>query len=271
MKFIKPFQLFEEVQVGEDNIHDLEKYLADMESSMTDKLFWLDKVDCDVIVDFGCADGAMLEKLSRTNPGVKLIGYDIDDSMLSKARSRLTQNVQLSNDWYQVLETLKDYQRPMVFLSSVIHEVYSYSHPKQVNQFWKQIFSGDFQTVVIRDMLPSVKTGRYINEEDVQVIKQRAKPEVVRAFEEEWGSIGRDYRNLLHFLLKYRYEENFDREMKENYVPVSLETVLKKVPDSYSVTYDDHYVLPYLRNIVRKDFGIEIKESTHAKLIIEKK
>jgi hypothetical protein len=50
MSIIKSFQLFEEAQVGQDNIKDLEKYLTSMESSMNDKLFWLDKVDCDIIV-----------------------------------------------------------------------------------------------------------------------------------------------------------------------------------------------------------------------------
>ena len=35
-------------------------------------------------------------------------------------------------------------------------------------------------------------------------------------------------KNLLHFMLKYRYDENFEREVKENYMPLSnIELVCK--------------------------------------------
>jgi|GEM_PF-5719969 len=44
----------------------------------------------------------------------------------------------------------------------------------------------------------------------------------------------------------------------------------QRVPSNYKVVYDDHYVLPFLRQQVKKDFDIEIEESTHAKLIIKK-
>lgn len=224
----------------------------------------------DIIIDFGCADGAMLDRLHQIKPDVKLVGYDIDLDMLKQAKSRVGDKAILTNDWNQVLEILKEYNYPMVFLSSVIHEIYSYSHPKEVNKFWKKIFSGIFEWVVVRDMMPSVRSNKFIDEEDMEKVRQKAKPEVLQMFEEEWGPINQDYRNLIHFLLKYRYEENFDREMKENYVPVSFETVKKKIPSNYKIVYEDHYVLPFLQSEVRKDFGITIKEPTHVKLILHK-
>ncbi|MGA1049083.1 MAG: hypothetical protein ACO3UU_13830, partial [Minisyncoccia bacterium] len=39
------------------------------------------------------------------------------------------------------------------------------------------------------------------------------------SFEKVWGSIFKDYRNFIHFLLKYRYTDNWEREVNENYLP----------------------------------------------------
>jgi len=257
--------------VGKSSISDVNKYLTNMEASLSDKMFWLNKVNPDVIVDFGTADGAMLDKLSKVKPNIKLIGYDIDKGMLEQAKNRVGDRAILTDDWSKVIEEISKYERPMIFLSSVIHEVYSYTHAKNIRYFWdKQVFGGDFKYVVIRDMMPSMTSNKFISQEDVDKVKSKAKPEVLRWFEEEWGPIDRDYRNLIHFLLKYKYEENFDREMKEYYVPVTLETVKKKIPSDYKITMEDHYILPYIQQQVKKDFDITIKEPTHVKLIIEK-
>lgn len=277
-------KMFEEFEVGKASISDRDKYLKNMEASLADKMFWINKVDPDVIVDFGTADGALLDKLRKIKPNVKLVGYDIDQGMLKEASKRLSKDnkvsfdnnpeadIILTNDWNLVSEYVGDFQKPMIFLSSVIHEVYSYTTGKNIKYFWdQQIFGGDFKWVVVRDMMPSETSGRFSNIEDIKRVRDKANPESLAWFEREWGPIDRDYRNLLHFLLKYRYEDNFDREMKENYVPVTLETVKKKIPNNYQITYEDHFILPYIQQQVQKDFGITIKEPTHVKLILEKR
>jgi|GEM_PF-6353623 len=48
MNHIKPYIIFES-QVGEKEIKNINNYLTGMESSLPDKLFWIDDVDCDVI------------------------------------------------------------------------------------------------------------------------------------------------------------------------------------------------------------------------------
>ena len=42
-----------------------------MEKSIDDKLFFISKLDFDVIVDFGCANGVFLSKLKGIKPNVK--------------------------------------------------------------------------------------------------------------------------------------------------------------------------------------------------------
>ena len=69
--------------------------------------------------------------------------------------------------------------------------------------------------------------------------------------------------------MKYRYTDNWEREVNENYLPVSLETVKKKIPSSYKIVYEKDFILPFIQQQVKKDFDVEITHSTHTKLIIK--
>ena len=56
------------VKVRWNAIADLNKYNTDMEKSMKDKIFFLDHIrvdDVDAIVDFGCANGALLDVMPK--------------------------------------------------------------------------------------------------------------------------------------------------------------------------------------------------------------
>ena len=75
------WQLFLEELVGETEISDLDRYIEGMEKSMQDKLFFVSQLDFDVIVDFGCANGSFLSKVKQLKPNVKIIGYDLDETI----------------------------------------------------------------------------------------------------------------------------------------------------------------------------------------------
>jgi hypothetical protein len=205
-------------------------------------------------------------------PDVKLIGYDLDDTMLSKAESILGEEAILTSNWNQVVSELSRYKRPLLNLSSVIHEVYSYSHSSIIKKFWEQqVFGGNFKWITIRDMIPSVeihKGERKSFEEDVKKVRDLADPYYLKSFEERWEPIENSYRTFVHFLLKYRYIDNWQRELNENYLPVSLETVKKKIPSSYKIIFEEDFIVPFIKEKVMEDFGIVIKHSTHTKMII---
>lgn len=254
-------------------IANIEVYNRNMEASFPDKLFFMGIIDPDVIVDFGCADGTILSKMREKNPGVKLIGYDLSKTMLDKARAKLGSDVLLTDSWDKVQFELKSYNNPALVLSSVIHEVYSYSHPREVKKFWeKRVFGGDFKWIVIRDMIPSVEMSRKEASEfqdDVDKIKSAADPKYLKSYEEKWDDIGSSYKFLAHFLLKYKFTDNWAREVAENYLPLSLETLYKKIPSGYEIIFEDNFILPYLKKEVKKDFDVDIKHTTHAKMIIK--
>lgn len=265
------WQLFLEKVVGDIKISNVDRYVERMQKSLDDKLFFVDKLDFDVIVDFGCANGAFLSKVKKMKPNVKIIGYDLDETMLSKARAELTSEDILTSNWDDVIREIQGYNSPLLNLSSVIHEVYSYSHSSAVKSFWEnQVFGGDFKWITIRDMIPSCKIDDIDSfRKDVQNVRKRANKFYLESFEKRWGTINDNYRTFCHFLLKYRYIDNWEREVKENYLPVSLETLKKKIPSNYTIQYEQDFIVPFIQENVGKVFNVKIKHSTHVKMIIK--
>ena len=259
--------------VGKDPIEDETKYTQDMTRSFIDKLFFLDQIDTDVIVDFGCADGFILSKIRMLKPDLMLIGYDLDKQMLLNAKSNLDDKSSLlTDDWSLVLKTLEKFKKPTLLLSSVIHEVYSYSHPRDVSKFWSEkVFSDSFEYICIRDMIPSNEISKTKSfDDDVARVRELSEKFYLDSFEKEWGDISKDYRTFIHYLLKYRYKSNWNREVKENYVPISLQTLRSKIPGNYKIIFQDNYIYSYFRTIIEQDFGINIKQTTHTKMIIQR-
>lgn len=272
---ILSWKLFLEELVGEKPISNYDQYISDMNTTMSDKLFFVDEIKFDVIVDFGCADGTFLQSISKIRPNVKIIGYDLDSTMLGIAKGKLPKNAILTDSWETVIKEISGFKNPLLNLSSVIHEVYSYSNSLTINKFWNsQVFGGNFRYITIRDMIPSVVLTR--NEitnfkQDAKKLRRMADKESLLSFEETWGSINADYRNFVHFLLKYKYKDNWEREVNENYLPITLETLKSKIPSGYSLIYEENFVLPYLKSEVKKDFNIILTHPTHTKIIISNK
>jgi hypothetical protein len=264
--------------VGKIGISDIHAYIEGMELSSEDKLFFLNNIVPDVIVDFGCADGTILSKIKRIKPSIRLVGYDMDKQMIIKARSRFSDDTVITDSWKEVTKIVSEYKNPTLVLSSVIHEVYSYSTTKVVKKFWdNQVFGGSFKYICIRDMIPSVEMDRQVHKginsedfmDDVRKIRMKANTYYLESFEDIWGSISNSYRTLIHFLLKYKYTDNWNREVNENYVPITLETLYKKIPNNYSILTKENYILPNLEEQVKKDFDIDIIHTTHTKMIIK--
>ena len=267
------WQLFLEELVGEKPISDIQGYIEGMNYTMKDKMFFVEVVNFDTIVDFGCADGTFLENISKVLPNVKLIGYDLDETMLSIARKRIPK-AKFTKDWKEVIKLLNYSNSPLLNLSSVIHEVYSYSSLQEVNKFWnEQVFGSDFKYISIRDMIPSLELGKEelsVFKNDVKNIKQKTDKYLLNSFEERWGSIT-NYKNLIHYLMKYRFKDNWEREVNENYLPISLETLKSKIPSDYKIIYEEDFLLPFLKQQVKKDFNVNLTHSTHTKMIIRRK
>jgi SAM-dependent methyltransferase len=259
--------------VGNIPISDEDEYVRAMFMGAKEKTFFLKMIQPDVIVDFGCADGQVLGLIEQMKPNVKLIGYDLSQEMLNKAKSIVSDKVTLTTDWSLVTQELKKYKNPTLLLSSVIHEVYSYGNTKVVKDFWnKQVFGGNFKFIAIRDMIPPISMERvekshYI--EDIMKVKDNFEKEYIDSFEQRWGPMENNYRTFIHFLLKYKYTKNWERENNENYVPISLETLHKKIPSNYSIKFEKSYLLDWLRDKVKEDFDVILDHPTHIQMLIQ--
>jgi hypothetical protein len=268
------------------DISDMSAYNGRMVRSLMDKIFFADKIDAGCIVDFGCADGALLKALSPWVPGVRLFGIDSDPKMAVLAMDNLTP-CRINHPEIDVFKTLKDAkhrigciaacsEKPIgpvaLNLSSVIHEVYNYSSVEGIQEFFQELWADSFwDYIVIRDMSVSRSVDRPSDPADIaRVYRKFLYTKELKEFESCWGSIENN-KNLVHFLLKYRYTSpNWPREVKENYLPLYREDLLAMISEGYEVVYHEHYVLPYLRRIVFDDFGITLKDPSHLKLILRK-
>jgi hypothetical protein len=159
----------------------------------------------------------------------------------------------------------------LLCLNSVIHEVYSYSGEEDINTFWKQVFDSNFKWITIRDMCPDQFASEYIIDDDtMKKFKRRCDPRRLGDYETIWGEI-KSEADISHFLLRYKYLDNWARECKENYFPISINEILAKVPENYKVRFQYSFTLPFLKNWCFEELGVTLTCTTHIKFILERK
>ena len=67
---------------------DLDIYTTEMSKSVWDKAFFMDKIPgVKCVIDFGCADGAMIRYLAPLFPDITFVGYDISRELIARARA----------------------------------------------------------------------------------------------------------------------------------------------------------------------------------------
>ncbi len=256
------------MEIGEIGISDLDIYLTRMQRSILDKMFFIDKVfePFDNIVDFGCANGELIKAMLPMFPDYRYTGYDISTEMIEAARKNVPEA-----EFYDCWDEIRaPFERSLLNISSTIHEVYSYGTEAEIEEFWSRVFGSGFRYVAIRDMMFSDAQDGPVNERQLAAVRESGYSKWLADFEAVWGEV-RTQRLLVHFLLKYKYTQNWDREVHENYFPISAEELVKRIPNSYRVVLRDTFTLPYTAWQIRKDFGFTLREHTHIKLILERK
>lgn len=259
----------------DSNIPNREVYNKGMARTIVDKIFFLAHIDADVFVDFGCGNGETLRAISNFVPESLCIGYDISLEMIDEAKKTSPDDFVFTNSLEYVtrivLEQKKKGRKVCLILSSVIHEIYSYSCPEEIYNFWQFVNDIPFNYIAIRDMTYSTLDDKF-SDIELNHLKQVASSKFnkeINEFTEQWGAL-EDRHNALHFLLKYQYKDNWDREVKENYLPVSYSRFFTKLRN-YKPLYQHRYALPYIKKCVMRDFGLELRFPTHCQLIFERK
>jgi len=255
-------------------IENIANYNDGMRRSLIDKIFFADKIqDADLIIDYGCADGSLIKFLAAIFPEQQFIGYDISTDMIQEAKKGNGHpNAVFEGNWDlingAILKAQSQGKRVCVVLSSMIHEVYAYG-AKQADEFWERIWAIGADYIAIRDMMVSRTTSRPADPLSVARVRQIFPSDLLAQWETQWGTIEENW-SLVHFLLTYRYTANWDRELRENYLPLNLEDFMSLVPPTYSPTFIEHYTLPFLRGEIWRDFYIQLQDPTHFKAIYRK-
>lgn len=271
-------------KISSHQIADNGWYTAEMAKALIDKIYFLDKVDARMFVDFGCADGVMLSFIERVFPGMTLVGYDVNEEMIEKARARdPNSGVVYTTDWNEVVALVARYRsqaetsadgKVCLVLSSLIHELHSYLDEAEKMAAFRKIWGDDdleFDYIAFRDMMADKSVSRPSNPITVARIQQvfeARHPGLISQWEQRWGHLGEQW-SLQHFLLTYRYVANWEREYRENYLPQNYQDFMASVPAKYRAIYKDHFILPFLERRVREDFGIAITDATHLKVVFE--
>ena len=236
-----------------------------MAKSIQDKLFWLNIIkDFDSVVDYGCADGSLLKMLHNSIPDVLKIGYDIDSNMIDAAQKNFPEAI-FTTRMLKIAPT----DHTVLNCSSVIHEVYSYAKSSDcIEDFWSIVFCSNYKYISIRDLCISKEIPYWTNRENLLKVMQKSDRTQIEDFVKFHGSLNLT-KNYIHYLLKYRYKNNWQREVRENYLPITLEELLEKIPNTYKIKYLNHYTLPFTQEQIYKDFGVSLGHNTHVKLLLE--
>ena len=256
---------------------DLNIYTTEMAKSVWDKAFFMDKIPgAKCVIDFGCADGAMIRYLSSLFPDITFIGYDINRELIDMAQKTPPFNANLiyfCGIW-EGLNDLEEYvfdnfkkQEICINFSSVLHEVYS--------------STGGIET--IQELIGKLEP-RYITIRDMYCDEHL--PFTVPSFNTVWGPLPagpsidfcnrfgprKDWRDMTHLLMKLQWVDNgWEDELKEDYYSWNIDEFIDEIGGNYILSFNCRYQLPYLGEKWKKEYGWYNPDiHTHAQFILRR-
>ena len=158
-----------------DVIRDLSAYTSGMRKALLDKIFFMDKIEATIFVDYGCADGSLIHFAKNLFPEFEYYGFDISTEMISAAREKNPEIAEnFTCNWDELRSKINPDKKSAIILSSVIHEIYSYGTTSDVSLFWNRVFNDGWDYIVIRDMVPSKTIERSSDINDVSKIYRKS-------------------------------------------------------------------------------------------------
>lgn len=221
------------------------------------------------VLDVGCAGGAVTLALAEIFPKIKFFWIDLNrhfvDRASAVAKSKKLKNVRFEKVYLRDLLARPERFDAVSFVS-VLHEFFTYGEGissvlKALADAHELLKPGG--EIIIRDMILeeySKHTEFGVRSVLAKILRRRDLLKFENDFEQRFGKIKNIYR-LNHFLLKYMYKENWAREGKEHYIPVTFEeyeSIFKLL--GMELQFKDSYLLPYLKTKWQKDLGLNDEE-----------
>jgi hypothetical protein len=258
------------------DIKNEEIYLSRMRKTFSDKKWFMDVIprEVDTIIDFGSADNSFIDFLRNDHPEYRYVGIENNEDFLRAS-------IRKGQECYRSITEFKENaeygpSKTLLVLNSVLHEVYSYGYE---DSFWHSLRVLKPKYIAIRDMnamdCDRFSSGTLVEFE--RMIERHGIGQKYKDFIEKWGRALDGY-TALHFMLKYFYDENWSREVAENYIPFTYRELYRKFREiGYDVSMSRFYLLPYLKRKWSADFLVDengkIKEfinhaKTHMKIFL---
>ena len=265
---------------------DYDIYTTEMSKSVWDKAFFMDKIPgAKCVIDFGCADGAMIRYLSPLFPDIMFVGYDISKELLDRARKTppFNANIIYFEDGplagvaaltRYVLNSFKP-EEICINFSSVLHEVFSSTGGDTVIKYLITRLHPKF--ITIRDMYCDDPVSFTAGGSEVvpmlDMIVRNYGTRMTDKFDEYSNKHGalKDWRDFTQLLMKVQWIDNgWEDELKEDYFSWTLDK-LYPVIGAYSPCFEARYQLPYLSEKWKKEYGWYNPDiHTHAQFILRR-
>lgn len=269
-----------------DKINDVEKYVASMSTTLLDKCWWLDKIspDVDTVIDFGCAQADLAVLIDRIVPGkFHYIGVDNSEEMRSRANENLAAHhprpcqARVVSDISEAFEMCEP-SKTVLVLNSVLHEVFSYLSTYEVWRLMIKFAESGAKYIAIRDMhaVPSYYSEELIKARNA--VMDSAYADLFKNYRRTYNKCGLGESDwwsnepVADFILKYRYQENWERESKETYCwDISGRIDGYGFDLKYDRYFEERFYIPFIRDRIKEDFGIDYNVPTHIKLLLRLK
>lgn len=278
-----------------DDIHNIDTYIKGMSATLKDKMWWLDLIpgEIDTVIDYGCAQGDLALLLPDK---YRYIGIDNSPEMLQLARHNHLLHFGRRSEFYPSLIEANGKYEPsttVLVLNSVMHEIFSYLSPAEVHALFEEMFGSGIRCVAIRDMhLPDAEAiGRIGTHSNRERLNQSFR----------YSNLWTEYMNyvlydrytegyiqedkgrgkfegmpvyMTEFLLKYRYVENWKREMREYYLWPWLQMISQYIKADgddhgfYAVAHESEFRVSFIVDKIKEDFDIDFDLNTHRKVLL---
>lgn len=257
-------------------IPDIKHYTCEMAKAVQDKVWFLDYIWVNSMVDIGTADAAVpFHILGNVNKNLRGEIFEPCKNLFWEAERKVYgSDLKAFNDIDSFYAAMKE-RRPydLCLLSSVFHEIYSDNRYTPLSKVFNAIRISEARYVAVRDMHLSESfssTPKHISEAIINFVKEN--PEQRERFD-QYNSKNHISRpeNAIQYLLKYRYIVNWEHEIKENYFAMNLDQVKEAMTlYGYEVFFERGFTPDFIANDIQENFGIDIP-STHVEIIFEKK
>lgn len=257
---------------------DYDIYTTEMSKSVWDKAFFMDKIPgVKCVIDFGCADGAMIRYLSPLFPDIMFVGYDVSSELIDRARKTPPFNTNLiyfedsplagvAALTHYVIQSFKP-EEICINFSSVLHEVFSSTGGETIIKYLITRLHPKF--ITIRDMYCDEPIS-FTDTEQMIEMWDKLPDHYPQEFVKKFGTV-LNWRDLTHLLMKLQWVDNgWEDEMKENYFSWTLDK-LYPIIGAYSPCFEARYQLPYLSEKWENEYGWYNPDiHTHAQFILRR-